>query len=106
VVDSVESSSVGQERLSCANVGVGLLPADVLLASLKSKTVSLVACGIPALANHSSGNSALVLVSATQLEVRKQGNICCCPARLLQVAEGLNISDKEILLEFCVSTCR
>jgi hypothetical protein len=64
MVNSVEGSGVGQERLSSANVGVCLLPADVLLTSLECKTVGLVARGVPALANHTSGNSALVLVPA------------------------------------------
>ena len=46
VVDGVKSGHHGQQRLGCANVRGGLLPADVLLAGLKGQAVGLGALDI------------------------------------------------------------
>ena len=67
VVHGVETSDVGQQHLGRADVGVGLLAADVLLAGLQRHTQRGVAAGVLGHADDASRHTALEFVTAGEI---------------------------------------
>lgn len=56
VVHGVHGGHVGEQRLGRADVGGGLIPADVLLAGLQREAVGVAAVGVPRDADHAAGH--------------------------------------------------
>ena len=66
MVDGVEARHVGQQHLSGTDVGVGLLAADVLLASLHRHAQGILATGILGDADDAARHGALVGIAGSE----------------------------------------
>ncbi len=67
VIDRIEASDVGQQHLRGADVGVGLLATDMLLAGLQRHAQRGVAAGVLGHADDASRHAALELVAAGEI---------------------------------------
>ena len=89
VVDRVEAGDIGQQRLGGADVGVGLLAADVLLAGLQGHTQGGVATGVFRHADDAARHGALVLVAAGE-----EGGVRAAVAH--RYAEALGAAEHDV----------
>ena len=64
MVDSIHGSHVSEKSLSGTDVGGGLFTTNMLLTSLKSKTIGRLAMSILGYTNNSTWNTTLVLILA------------------------------------------
>ncbi len=67
VIDGIEAGDIGQQHLGGADVGVGLLAADVLLAGLQRHAQRGVAAGVLGHADDAARHAALELVAAGEI---------------------------------------
>ncbi|MNQ45934.1 hypothetical protein D3C85_597330 [compost metagenome] len=93
VVDRIETGDIGQQHLGRADVGVGLLPANVLLAGLQGHAQGGVAPRIFRNTDDPPGNRALVFIAA--------GKKCCMrPAVAHGHAKSLGRAEHHIGTQF------
>lgn len=66
MVDGIHGSHVSEKSLSGTDVGSGLFTTDMLLTSLKSKTIGRLAMSILGYTDNSTRNTTLVLILASK----------------------------------------